>query len=284
LLALTLKTVFWIAVFNFGLFVCSIWIASRIRGVNPWIFSVLLALNAETAVSITTLNKESLASFAIVLFAYYVYSRNRSFILLLIILSVSLCARWEQVAIILLYLALARKGSYFSTRPKLAIFFVVMLLSVMYPLLLHSADVDLSGFTSQAEGGNTIVFLNTLQSHYAFVIAVAPKILMNVLGQLASPSYFFSQWWSGDFNDIQNQFVIHLHEFAMLAVSVAILIRKRWKLSNPIPYFVALYLIMTAVTPFIQPRYEYPVYVLLCLELVRKEASPVINLSKIECV
>ena len=31
-----------------------------------------------------------------------------------------------------------------------------------------------------------------------------------------------------------------------------------------------IYIIMTAVTPFVQPRYNYFVYVLLCLELAMK--------------
>jgi hypothetical protein len=34
---------------------------------------------------------------------------------------------------------------------------------------------------------------------------------------------------------------------------------------------IAIYLITTAVTPFVQPRYNYFVYVLLSLELSRKE-------------
>jgi hypothetical protein len=34
-----------------------------------------------------------------------------------------------------------------------------------------------------------------------------------------------------------------------------------------------IYIIMTAVTPFVQPRYNYFVYVLLCLELARKDDS-----------
>ena len=30
-------------------------------------------------------------------------------------------------------------------------------------------------------------------------------------------------------------------------------------------------MMVTAVTPFVQPRYNYFVYILLCLELARKE-------------
>jgi hypothetical protein len=34
---------------------------------------------------------------------------------------------------------------------------------------------------------------------------------------------------------------------------------------------IIISLITTAVTPFVQPRYNYFVYILLCLELARKE-------------
>jgi len=271
LLALILKNAFWIALFNFCLFSCSIWIASRIPGVNPWMFAVFLALNAETAVSIVTLNKEIFALFALVLFVYYIYSRSRSLILLTVILLFSLFARWEQVGIILVFLWFSRKRSFFRSRPKIAILLVVFGLSLAYPIALRSANVDLSGFTSQAEGGHTIVVLNSLQSHYAYFLAVLPKILMDVLGRLASPSYFFSQYWGEDFSDLQNQFFVHSHEIAMLVVCIAVVVRRKWTFTHPIPYFVALYLVITAINPFVQPRYEYPAFVLLCLELARRD-------------
>ena len=34
-------------------------------------------------------------------------------------------------------------------------------------------------------------------------------------------------------------------------------------------YLLVLYLLMTAVNPMVQPRYEYAAYVLLCLEASR---------------
>ncbi|HSY35026.1 MAG TPA: hypothetical protein VK814_04685 [Acidobacteriaceae bacterium] len=279
LLALVLRNALWIALFDVCLFVCSIWVASRIQGVNPWIFAVFLAFNAETAASILTLNKEIFALFAMVLFVYYIYSRKRSVILLSVILLFSLFARWEQAAIVIIFLAFSRKNSYFASRPKLTIFIILIGLSLAYPLMLHSSQVDLSGYTTQAEGGHAIVVLNTLQSHYAYFLAVIPKILMDILGKLATPSYFLSQYWTEDFNDLQNQFIVHSQALATSVVCVAVLVRKRWKFKYPIPYLAALYLIITAINPFVQPRYEYPVFVLLCLELARTneptDCSPV---------
>jgi hypothetical protein len=48
---------------------------------------------------------------------------------------------------------------------------------------------------------------------------------------------------------------------------------RRGKLNpqRPLAFLMIIYMILTAVTPFVQPRYNYFVYVLLCLELARKD-------------
>ena len=40
---------------------------------------------------------------------------------------------------------------------------------------------------------------------------------------------------------------------------------------RPVALLIIIYLLVVAVTPFVQPRYNYFVYVLLCLELAKKE-------------
>ncbi|HEV2276051.1 MAG TPA: hypothetical protein VGR96_17905 [Acidobacteriaceae bacterium] len=270
-IALLLKTAFWVAVFNCFLFVIAISCASQIRGVNRWLFFALLAINAETAVSLITLNKEILALLSLVLFAKYVHSENRSWLLLGTVLLISVLARWEQALAIVAFLFFQRNSSVFSTRPKLALATVVVAITLAYPLLLRSAAVDLEGFVSQGEGGNTIAVLDRIQASYGFPLVVMPKILMNLAGRLITPSYFIGDYLSEDFSDLQNQIAIHLHEIATVCIFAVALARRKLKASMPIPFFIALYLIMTAVSPFIQPRYEYPIYVLLALELSHKE-------------
>jgi hypothetical protein len=34
-------------------------------------------------------------------------------------------------------------------------------------------------------------------------------------------------------------------------------------------YLLVVYFILTAVNPMVQPRYEYPAYVLMCLQVAR---------------
>jgi hypothetical protein len=40
---------------------------------------------------------------------------------------------------------------------------------------------------------------------------------------------------------------------------------------RPVALLIIIYLLVVAVTPFVQPRYNYFVYVLLCLEIAKKE-------------
>jgi hypothetical protein len=262
-LALLLKSAAAVALFNFALFVISFWCVKSIRGADPYVFGLLLMLNAETAVSVVTLNKEIFTIISLVLLAKYVYSEKRSKLLLLLLLGISLLARWEQAFIILMFLLL-RKG-WFKYRPWFSITLVVGGISLMYPLLTHG--VDMSGFTDQAEGGRAIVLFNALQAHGGYFLAIVPKIVMSTAGALTTPWYFFGAYTALDPNDLQNRFAVHFHEVAIVALFGWALFKKKFNLREPIPFFIALYLVVTAVNPFIQPRYQYPVYVLLCLQM-----------------
>jgi hypothetical protein len=262
-IALLLKRASAIALFNFALFVISFWCVKTIRGADPYIFGLLLMLNAETAVSIVTLNKEIFIIISVVLLAKYIYSEKRSKLLLLLILGISLMARWEQAFVILMFVVL--RNGWLKRHPWICVSLVVGGISLIYPLLARG--VDLSGFTDQASGGGAIALLDALQSHGGFFLAVVPKIIMSVAGRVITPLYFFGAYSALDPNDLQNRFVVHLHSVALVALFGWALFKGKLSLKEPIPLFIALYLIVTAVNPFIQPRYEYPVYVLLCLQV-----------------
>ena len=66
------------------------------------------------------------------LLAKYIYSERRSWLLLVMVLLFSLFTRWEQIAIILLFLFLQRKGSFFKRNPRFSIVSVIAVLTVAY--------------------------------------------------------------------------------------------------------------------------------------------------------
>jgi hypothetical protein len=273
-MALVLKTPFWVMVANIAMFLFAIEMCAPVKGLSRTSLGLLLALNATTLVSLVTLNKEIFALTATLLLCRYIYTESRSKIFLLIILAVGLLARWEQPAITLAFLLFRREGSFFRRHPYAALLLLIAVITVAYPLALDSRNVDLTAFTDQAQGSNAILALNHVQSSFGFPLVLIPKAAMSLFGRMLTPGYWLTDYLHQDFTDLANQYVIHLHCLAMLVVSLVALCKGKLNLSRPLPFFMALYLIITAANPFVQPRYEYPIYVLLCFELARREWAP----------
>jgi hypothetical protein len=183
----------------------------------------------------------------------------------------SLFARWEQIAVILLFLFLRRKGSVFKRKPRLAVLSVIAALTVIYPLIAALPGSNLDAFTQYTRGANTIVKLNALQASFGFPLVMVPKIIMDLSGELIRPATFLGEFGTLGWGDLHSMFIIPLFSIALITL---LLISYRRGLLNPrrpIALLIIIYLLMTAVTPFVQPRYNYFVYVLLCLELARKQ-------------
>jgi hypothetical protein len=274
LIAKTLRNPFFVVIFNCLLFVAMTQTAGLIPGVRRRIFCLLMALNAQTLVSIATLNKEILASFGLVaLMASRLGNRHRK-LLLFVAFTLSLMARWEQVAIVLIFILLESRFSPFRNRHKLSLLSVTLALGVAYSLAIRLIGFDLASFLAQAEGAGILTTLNKIQASFGFPLVVIPKAMLNLFNRTITPTYFFSDaYLSEGFGDLSNQVIIHLQCLAMTVLFVAAVWKRRLLLSRPIPYFMALYVIVTSLSPFVQARYEYPIYALLCIELARTKES-----------
>jgi hypothetical protein len=273
-MALLLKTAFWVMIGNIVFFLFALAMCAPVERLSLTTLGLLLALNATTLVSLVTLNKEIFALTATLLLCRYISMESRSRLLLAAILIIGLLARWEQSAITLVFLFFRREGSFFRRHPYVALLALIAVITVAYPLALNFRGMDLSAFADQAQGGNGIVVLNQIQSAFGFPLVLIPKALMSLFGRLVTPTYWLGDYLNQDFTDLANQYVVHLHCLAMLLLLVVALVKGRLRMSSPFPFFMALYLIITAANPFVQPRYEYPIYVLLCFELARNEWTP----------
>jgi hypothetical protein len=260
-----------VGLFNIFLFFVAIEIASTIPGVDPYRLVLLLALCSETAPALVTLNKEILVLFSTLLLAKYIYSERRSWLLLGVVLAVSLFARWEQIALILLFLFLRRKGSIFERSPKFAIGAVIAVLTVLYALIARLPGSGLGAFTQYTKSANTIAKLDKIQENFGFPLVLAPKILMNLLGELLRPLTFVREYSDLGFGDVHSLFIIPLFSIALCTLLVISYRQGKLNPRRPIAFLIIIYAITTAVTPFVQPRYNYFAYVLLALELARKE-------------
>jgi hypothetical protein len=262
-----------VGLFDIFLFFVAVEIACSIPGVDRYRLLFLLMICPETAPALVTLNKEILVLFSVLLLAKYIYSTKRSWFLLGTVLVFSFFTRWEQVAIVLLFLFLRRKGSVFERNPRFAVVSVIAALTVIYSLITMLPGSGIGGFTRYAKNANTIAKLNNIQTHFGFPLVLAPKIIMDLAGQMITPLAYFRWLAANGFTDVHSSLILPL--FSIVLIPVMVLAYRRGKLNprRPIALLIIIYLLVVAVTPFVQPRYNYFVYVLLALELARKEEA-----------
>jgi hypothetical protein len=260
-----------VAIFNILLFFISVEIACSIPGVNRYWLLFLLMISAETAPALVTLNKEIMVLVSALLLAKWVYSTRKSGVLLGVVLLASLFARWEQILVILFFLFLRRKGSIFLRNPRLAVACVIAAITVTYPLVVILPGSQIGAFTQYTKGANTIVKLNHIQALFGFPLVMVPKLIMDLTGELIRPGTYLREFGTLGAGDLHTMFIIPLFSIVMLVVMAIAYRRGKLNPKRPIALLVIIYLLMTAVTPFVQPRYNYFVYVLLALELSKKD-------------
>jgi hypothetical protein len=100
---------------------------------------------------------------------------------------------------------------------------------------------------------------------------LVPKLIMDLTGQLITPLAYFRWVADNGFGDLHSWLIIPL--FSIVLIPVMVIAYRKGKLNprRPIALLIIIYLLVVAVTPFVQPRYNYFVYVLLALELSKKE-------------
>ncbi len=271
-LALALQSPLLIVVFNIAAFLLAIEFL-RPTGVSRTWLALLLAINATTLVSLVTLNKEIFALVATLMLCRYVSVPRPSKWLLWSMLLIGLMARWQQPALTLLFLYF-RRYRPFRQRPLLAVGSVVLLITVSYPLIANLPFVrDFATYTADSQKGS-IALANTLQTRGLFPIALLLKAVQSLAGRTFSITYWMGEYWTEDFTDLAGQVVIHLHTLAMVVLLVVAFVVGRIRMNRPLILFSVVYLVVTSANLFIQPRYQYPLYIILAFELARREDTP----------
>ena len=262
LIATVMQSNFGIMLLNYSLFFVSLHYLFKLKNINAKVLMVLLLINPITAVSIMTLNKEMIVLLAASLFAYYLEARSK--FLLLVLLAVSVLARWEQAACVLIFLVLASWLNPLKRRRWTTLAFIMFGITLAYPQM--SAFVNAT-FMSDAEiKGGLMPSLFWLQEHYLFALALIPKLLMNAIGNFVT-MFFIKNWnWS----DLQNSFVGPFSGLLMIAAAIAVMKSKRLTLRNDLIYYAAMSTVILAASPLLQPRYLYPIYIVCCVELARR--------------
>lgn len=256
-------------------------------------FSILLLVNPMLFMSLATLNKEIFGMASVVLTLCFAKSGKK--ILLLLSILFAIFTRWQQVLVILTFLAMISKFNPFKKR-ILAILFLVFFVSLVYPsqaAFLSSAANETATFELQQEKlFGVLPVLNQLQDNYLFFVALIPKTLINLFGNVFRPLDLLTQKIEIDASDVYNSYIVTGQQASMVLLVLMAgyeFLKKllkagnlnRWynqkktstkfieSINNELLYCI-VYCILFSLGAFIQYRYFFPIYILLCAELCKK--------------
>jgi hypothetical protein len=256
-----------IAVFNCAVFFLGLYFVSKLPKVALGPLFFLLIANPNTTVALLTLNKEIFAYISMILFLRYISSEDRSLILLAFALLTAMAARWEQCAVFVLFLAVDHRWSPLRDKHKTVLAAMIAAITVTWPLIAKTGIVDLASLMSTAADAQSqsLPALNALQASYGFPVVLIPKLVGNLFG--IPWRILASMLHPKDLTDIQGLIVAPFQNFTMLGVFLLAFFKKKLDLRKKSIYLMWMYLIVSAAAPIFQPRYEYPIYVLLSLEI-----------------
>jgi hypothetical protein len=267
--AKALRTDFNVCVCNCLLFILCLWLLRTMPEFDRATFLLLMMANPFLIAALISLNKEIFALAGVIVFIRYTRASRFRFLWLSLALMLSLFARWQQVLVMLIYVAFESRLSPFRNRRRWGLAAVILGFTVAYGIIYRIAPFFFAALLAQAEAGHTILVLDRIQANFGFPIVVVPKILMNCLGHWSSPGYFLHDYIYEDFSNWRDQIFMQAHTLLITCLLVGLLLSRKLPLRHNTVYLLALYLVMTAVNPMVQPRYEYAAYVLLCLETSR---------------
>jgi hypothetical protein len=264
-----LRTDLNVALVNCLLFVFCLSILRSMPQFDRGTFLLLMMMNPFLLVSLITLNKEIFALVGMVVFVRYTEAKRFRASWLALALTLSLFARWQQVLVLLLYLVYELKLSPLRGHRRWGVAITVLGFTLGYGLVYRLVPFFLAALLAQAEAGHTILMLDNIQANFGFPLVVIPKIMMNCLGRFVTPAFFLRDYFFGDFTDWLDQIIMPMHTLLLSVLLGGIIFFRKFRLQHAPVYLLVLYLLMTAVNPMVQPRYEYAAYVLLCLEASR---------------
>lgn len=263
LLALALKSNFAIVIIDYVMFFASFLLLKKSFSFSAGAFVGLLLLNPTTTISLLSVNKEIIDMLAISLFLYSL--RTHRSVFLFVSLMLALVNRYEVCAVMLVFLLAESRLNPLRQRRFMTVAALVIALDVLLPLFASNA---LSVRFEEASRGGVVTWLDTLEMHYLYIIAVVPKIAENLFGQLFNPS----AWRTYSVSDLANSYILWFNNLAYAIVFIVLAGKRLLTMRSNIVYLSILGASLMAVSLVIQPRYFYFIYVLLCLQAARPTA------------
>jgi hypothetical protein len=256
-LALVLKSTLLMALVNLALFMVSIQLFRRSSYISVGVFLSLILLSPTTTISLLSVNKEIVDFFTMALFCYS-RATGRKWVLWFALI-LSLFNRYEVCLAMFVFLLAQSRFNPWRSRRAITLLILILSLNFSLPLL---ASHSLANRFAEASDAGVIAFLDSLEMHYLFVLAVIPKIFQNFLGEIPN----VSNWAQYNPDDPANSYILVLNNMASLVV-VCILAWKRFmRIRYDWVYFAMIGAVFMSVSLVVQPRYFYFCFVLLCFQ------------------
>jgi hypothetical protein len=224
--------------------------------INLALFIPLLLLNPTTTTSILCLNKEVVDLFCLSLFLYSRVKDKKW--MLLITLVLALINRYEFCVVMLLFVVAGSRWN--PLRGKRIATLLLLVVALNFAIPFWGSEMLAQRF-EEAASANTIAFLDRLQMHYLYILAVIPKIAENLFGQIVNP-----QVWKAP----TTWLIVNLfNNISYLIVITVAAIKRRLTLRNDLIYFAVFGALLVAQSLSVQPRYFQFIYILLCLQIAQ---------------
>jgi hypothetical protein len=260
LLALALNSTVAVVLANYLFFTVAILLCRKCFAISTSLFVCLLALNPTTMISLLSVNKESVDFLSVALFFFARFRRNKW--ILFLALAVALVNRFELCALMVVFMVAESALNPVRRRRWMTLAMVTLCLGIALPLF---GSHSLSARFEEARLGGMVTWLDLLEMHYLYPLAVVPKVAENLFGELIN----VSAWKTYTLSDLANSYILLFNNLAALTVFIVLIGRRLLTLKANAVYFAAMGCILMASAMVIQPRYFYFVYVLLCLQAAR---------------
>jgi hypothetical protein len=240
--------------FNYLVLALAIYYCRKAKPLNTPLFTFLLLINPAVMTSLLTVNKEILSILSAAMLCCYVAQSRSSKLLLYATLSTALLARWEQMALTMIFLTATNKYSPFFRKPRAILLFFVTSATLLYPLVAGS--VTALAFGEEGAQGNTVAMFTSMQAHYLYFIAAIPKALLGLFGTIIvflRPSDLPS-------TDIYNLMLMPIASLLNLLVIGWAGVARKIRLSDEMTLFATLYAFLFTIPPIALVRYLLPVY------------------------
>jgi len=250
--------------FNLTLFLLGLYFLNKSRCFNMLKLVVLLGINPIVFSSLLSVNKEIFVYLSLCLLVRYFY--RPTIILAILIISLSVLARWQFTICIIMIMMMYSKYNPLKRYPLLSIFISILVISVFYHRIKIFSEVNmfielLLNNSSDSIFGRMSMF--QLNSDIGYLTVVIPKAIHLMFGIIKNYNEFLH--WQEFYNDV----LTYLFGISMVCVFIYLILSKKFPLgvNNGIDLSWIIYIVIFSISPIYTPRYFVAVYILWAIKL-----------------